>query len=59
MRHNILGRLIVQLKDIMDHLFFIVIDHTALRADVNHHADFLFRDVVFFHIGVNTAQTKH
>lgn len=46
MGHNIFSGDVVKLKDIVDHISFVFFDRTFLVADVNHHTDFLFGDLL-------------
>ena len=50
---NLTGSQIVKLKDILDELFFFVVNGTFLGTHIHHHADLLLADSLLLRIGVN------
>ena len=56
--HYILHGDVVELKDVVNHVGFILFDGAFFVADVDHHADFLFGDLLRLVIGADAEQTQ-
>src|SRR5690554_5809145 len=56
LRHDLIGSLIVEIKDINDHLPFSTVNSTLFLTHIDHHADFLLSDLFITLAGVNTEK---
>lgn len=56
--HYILHGDVVEFKDVVNHVGFILFDGAFFVADIDHHADFLFGDLLRLVIGVDTEQMQ-
>ena len=51
--HHVLGRHVVKLEDVFNHLLLARLDGPLLLADVHHHTDLLLRDLVVLGVGID------
>ena len=58
MRSDLLSREIVELKDILDKLFFFMIDTALLTACIHHESNICFAELFIFFLGIDPAQTQ-
>ena len=58
MGHHVLGGVIVELEDVLDHFLFVFLDGAALAAHVHHHADFFLGDLLRLGVGVNADEPQ-
>ena len=50
---------VVKLEHVLNELFFLNVDCALFTAGVNHHADLLFRHLVFLGVGIDTQQLEN
>ena len=56
--HHIFCHGITKIKDIVDHLFFFVLDDAIFLTHIDNRTEFMLRHGVVLSIGINTEQ-KH
>ena len=56
---DLLGSQVVELKHVLDKLFFLVVDAAMLTAGVHHHADVLLAQLLLLLIGVDADEAQH
>ena len=59
MGHYIACVKVVELKDVVYHLFLRVLNNAFFATDIDHHTDLLLGDVFFVSVGVKSEQTDY
>ncbi len=57
--HEVAGCGVVEFKDVVDHFAFFGFNRAAFFTEVNHHADFIFRDGLFLFVRIHTEQAQN